>query len=127
MGIARGETLPIQGGGANLLLLEQVEIFKNDRSEPTQGRDVDAGFLGQLHGIEHLAPGRFETAQHLRNKAGIDVGPLNRLPRGACERDALDKHGRGTAPHVEVAFGVLRKAQGKGLAAGLLKTGGVTD
>ena len=36
VGVARGEALPLEGCAADLLFLEQVEVFENDRGEDIQ-------------------------------------------------------------------------------------------
>ena len=90
-----------------MLLLQQVEILENDRSESPQSGDIEATFLGQFHGIEDLAAGGFKAPEHFRNKHRVDIGPLNLLARQAGHRDAFDQLGWGAAPHVQIASGVL--------------------
>ena len=110
-----------------MLLLEQVEIFKNDRGKAAQSGDIDTIFLGKLHGAEHLAASSFKPAQHFWHEAGVDVGPFYGLACGAGDLKMLHQLGRGTTPNIEVTFGKLLKAKSASLFTGSLETCGVTD
>ena len=108
-------------------MLQQVEILENDRREATQSRDVDALFLGELHGVEHLAPSRFETAEHFRDETGIDVRTLNRGASRAGDLNVLHKLRRRTAPHVQITICDVIEPEFGRLTASGLKTRGMSD
>ena len=127
MGIAGGKALPSQGCAAHVLVLQQVEVLEDDRRESAKRCDVDPLFLSELHGIEHLAACRFETAQHFRHEAGIDVGTLNRPACGAGDFDVLHKLRRGAAPHIEVTLSNVIEPKFGSLSPGGFKTCGMSD
>ena len=127
VGVAGGEALPLQQGGADLLELRQVEVLKNDGGEPAQGRDVDPALLGQLHGVLHLARRRFETAEHLRHKTRIDIGALDGLTGVAGHLKGFHQLRRSTAPEIELTIGKVLESQVTSRDAGITKTAGVTD
>ena len=102
--------------------LEQVEILENDRGEATQGSDVDALLLGEFHGVEHLAPGRLEAAQHLGNEAGVDVGTLDGRAHGTGDFHVLNELRRCTAPNIQITVGDVIEPEFHRLAASSLKT-----
>ena len=122
VGVSGGEPLPIQGGAPHRLVLEQVEILENDRGEATQGSDVDALLLSEFHGVEHLAPGRLETAQHLGNKAGVDVGTLDGRAHGTGDFHVLNELRRCAAPNIQITVGDVIEPEFHRLAASSLKT-----
>ena len=122
MGVSSREPLPFQRRAADRLVLEKVEILENDRGEPSEGRDVDALLLREFHCIEHLAPGRFEPSQHLRHKAGVDVGALDCWTRRAGDLDMLHKLRWGAAPDIEITVCDVVKAQFQRIATGSIET-----
>ena len=121
MGVAGCETLPLQRCAAHRLVLQQVEVLKNDRGETTEGGDVDSLLLCELHGIEHLPPSCFEPTQHLRNEAGIDVGTLDRGSCGAGDLHVFHELWRSTAPHIEISIRNVIETQFHRLATGCIE------
>ena len=127
VGVAGGEALPIKSCAAHRAVLQQVEILENDRREAAQSRDVDALFLGELHGVEHLAPSRFETAEHFRDETGIDVRTLNRCSSRTGDLNVFHQLRRRTAPDVQIAFSDVIEPEFGRLASSRLKTRGMSD
>ncbi len=105
VGIASRKTRPVERCASHRLVLKQVEIFKDDRREAPKGCDVDPFFLSQFHGIQHLAPGCLEPAEHLRHKTGIDISTFNGLADRTRDFNMLDELGWCTAPHIKITFG----------------------
>ena len=100
MGVSSRKPLPFQGGTANRLMLQKVEVLENNRGKTAQSRDVDAFLLSQLHGVQHLAPRCFKAAQHLWHKAGIDIGPFDGFACQARDFKMLYQLRRCTAPNI---------------------------
>ena len=107
VGVACCETLPLEGGVADLLELREVVVLENDRGETAQGCDVDPVLLRQFHGVLNLAGRGLEAAQHLRHEAGVDVGPLDGGPGFAGDLEGLQQLRWSRAPGEEVRFGHL--------------------